>query len=211
MDGTDNKIAVLPKGEKMTNYLEKADIYRILSMGFSYPDDSSISELRSLISDLMECRPANQIKKYLKEILENSDVRILRKEYSRLFLKGSIPLHEGAYNLNLNIIPDVSAYYKAFGLSSLSGDTPDSLNYELQFLSLLSLKIYLAQNKEQEETSKDAYRKFLKEHLVNFIDGFINRLGKARGGTFYGSLSGLLHCFIINEIKTTFKASSPKS
>src|SRR3989304_5869951 len=147
--------------EKIDSFI-RADTYRVLSKGFSYPDEKNISEMKSIVEELISSPHLDRnIYHYLEKILSTIEVGELQKEYSRLFLKGAIPIYESSYNLNFDVIPNVSAFYTAFGLSPKSGESPDSLPYELEFASILSLKTALAQNQDNEDITKEAYKKFL--------------------------------------------------
>ena len=173
--------------------LIKADLFRILSMGFSYPDQNKCNNIHSIIDDLLKCDDLDlPIKELLKSIQKNMDYKEMLKEYSRLFLKGTIPTTETSVCAKMNCIPDVAAFYKAFGMNPKSGDSPDSIIYELEFASLLLLKIALANNDEQSFIAQDAYQKFMKDHLTEFAEKFQERLQPAGPIEFYEELSNLL-------------------
>jgi TorA maturation chaperone TorD len=186
--------------DKIDSFI-KADTYRVLSKGFSYPDEKNISEMKSIVEELISSLHLDRsIYHHLEKILSTIEVGELQKEYSRLFLKGTIPIYESSYNLSFDAIPNVSAFYTAFGLSPKSGESPDSLPYELEFASILSLKMALAQNHDNEEITKDAYKKFLREHLVEFVKRFSDRVEKAKPDPFYKTITDFLKNLIEREI-----------
>lgn len=186
-----------------TEYLAKSDLYRILSRGFSYPDRENISELRLIITEFRNCYSSRKVTGYLGKALRFMDYSSLQREYSSIFLKGTIANCESSYVTSLNTIPDVAAYYKAFGISAKPGESPDSITYELQFLSLLALKSYLAKTEEEEEVTEDAYSSFLREHLQNFAPRFIGRLKERSDNQFYLVLADVLGYMLQEELKTT--------
>jgi len=180
----------------------RADTYRVLSKGFSYPDENNISEMKSIAEELISSPQLDKnIYSNVERVLYSTEIKELRKEYSRLFLKGTIPICESSYNLSLDVIPNVSAFYRAFGLSPKSGESPDSLPYELEFASILSLKTALAENQDNEIIAKDAYRKFLKEHLAEFVKRFSDRVEKAGPHLFYKTIAEFLKDLIEKEIR----------
>lgn len=135
-----SKDSIMLSKEKIDSFI-RVDTYRVLSKGFSYPDEKKISEMKSIVEELISSPHLDRnIYHYLEKILSTIEVGELQKEYQRLFLKGTIPIYESSYNLNFDVIPNVSAFYTAFGLSPKSGESPDSLPYELEFASILSLK-----------------------------------------------------------------------
>ncbi len=190
--------------DKIDSFI-KADIYRVLSKGFSYPDEKNISEIKSIVEELVSSPHLDRsIYYYLEKILSTIEIRELQKEYSRLFLKGTIPICEGSYNLSFDVILNVSTFYKAFGLSPKSGELPDSLPYELEFVSILSLKTALAQNQGNEAITKDAYKKFLKEHLADFVKRFSDKVEEAKPNLFYKNVTEFLKNFVEKELDVEY-------
>ena len=171
--------------------LVKADLFRILSSGFSYPTPQKCDDIRSLIQYLLENFELEE-----KETLEHIQASINYKEilnaYSRLFLKGTIPTTETAVCEKMNCLPDVAAFYKAFGMNAKSGDSPDSITYQLEFVSMLLVKKVLAKNEEQSLVVTDAYKKFMTDHLKELAVKFSEKLNSIDPPEFYGQLSNLL-------------------
>jgi len=177
-------------------FIAKSDLFRILSLAFSYPDEANLSELRNLISEFLSCAPENSVTECLNRIVRCADGPILRREYSDLFLKGDVPISETSYSRNLDAISDVSAFYKAFGVSAKSGDIPDSLPYQLQFMAVLALKTSLANNEEDKKIVENAYKKFLNQHLQQFSLRFSENLKEKTQNNFYLASISLLQNLI---------------
>jgi TorA maturation chaperone TorD len=187
--------------EKIENFL-KADIYRTLSKGFSYPDRKNVGDMKSIMEELSSVTQLeDSISSYISTLLSNINIGDMEREYSRLFLKGTIPTCESSYSLRFDVIPSVSAFYAAFGVTPKTGEAPDSLPYELEFLSILSLKMALAQREDERDITKDAYKKFLKEHMSEFANGFARKVEKGNPSPFYRTLTLLLESFIDKEMK----------
>ncbi|MBI4930764.1 MAG: molecular chaperone TorD family protein [Bacteroidetes bacterium] len=180
--------------------LVKADLFRVISKGFSYPEENNIAEIREIVFELSKRTELNiEYKKLLLEILKNANYKTLLSEYSRLFLKGTVPVSESTCLSKLNSVTDVAAFYKAFGMTAKSGESPDAITYQLEFLSLLLVKMSIAKNKEQLEITKDAYVKFINDHLLEFSGKFSENLSQTNPNDFYSELSSLLVKLIHEE------------
>ncbi len=181
----------------MKDFLVKADIYRLFSEIFSFPEDEDA--LKVLIKEV------SQIYEPLKEL--DPPAKSLKEDFMP-FMKGEIPLSEGAY-ASYNPA-DVVAFYKAFGLKPKSGDNPDSLTYILQFLSILSLKVAMAPDDEKREIAFDGYSKFLNEHLNYWIDKFRDRVHSKSDSEFYKKATDILVDFIKREVKYVDSVNSKR-
>jgi TorA maturation chaperone TorD len=135
----------------------------------------------------------------LERILSALEVKALQKEYSRLFLKGTVPICDSSYNRNADALSAVATFYKAFGLTPKTGESPDSLSYELEFLSILSLKRALARNQEESEIMDGAYSKFLNESLSSFVEKFAGRVEAAAPNRFYETITEFLKIMMEKE------------
>lgn len=189
------------KTETLNKELVKADIYRILSIGFSYPDENNLSQLLSIGCDLVNNEKIEDEKtvELLQQILASIKKDEIVSEYSRMFLKGSIPMNESFCCSKLDAVSDVGAFYKAFGMNAKSGDAPDALPYELEFCSALLVKISLAKNEEQKNIAYDAYKKFLNDHLKEFTQKFSAKVKEVEVIDFYKNMISLLEQFVGGE------------
>ncbi len=103
-------------------------------------------------------------------------------------------------------LADLSGFYAAFGLGVASGadrrERPDHVVTELEFLEFLSVKeaLELGQGQaEEREVTREAARKFLREHLARFGRAFARDLRNADRGGLYGRMGGLLEAFLAVE------------
>lgn len=185
----------------MNNYLVKADIFRILSRGFSYPSKENMEEIKSIIPELLKSNEADvKFEMLLKSIYQTIDGKKNLQDYSRLFMKGTVSTTESFCCSKLNSNTDVSAFYNAFGMKAKSGESPDTINYQLEFMSLLLVKMNISEKKEQFEVTEDAYKKFLNEHLLEFSEKFYKKLNEAKPIRFYQLLLKLLNILIHDEV-----------
>lgn len=181
--------------------LIRADIYRLLSSGFSHPDENNLSKIRQLNADLLELPLKKDTKETLKKIgLSLDDTDAIRYDFSRLFLKGNVPTTESFCLTRYNAFVDVAAFYKAFGMVPKQGDSPDALTYELEFASVMLIKLFMAPDAEKKEIVIEAYEKFLKEHLAAFAKKFADTMGHTEMCEFYTILVSLLDEHLKNEM-----------
>ncbi len=179
----------------MKEFVLKADVYRVFSEIFSYPEDPE--SLKDLMYEVANHYPP------IGELIPLMDN--LQEDYMP-FMKGQIPLSEGAY---ASYHPaDVVAFYRAFGLRHRPGDNPDSLPYMLQFLSILCLKIALAPDEDTRDVALDAYRAFLKDHVGYWIGKFAQRVKEREASAFYSEAADRLADFVKEEVRDVDTAHS---
>ena len=184
----------------MQRKLIKADLFRALSRGFAYPDEDNCREVKEILTNCLEKKVLDKrsqelIMRLLRE-LDNTDVL---KAYSDFFMKGHIPLTEGYCCSRMHSVTDVSAFYKAFGLNPKKGENPDALTYELEFAAMLLVKESMAENEEEKEITKDAYQKFMDDHLVDFSKQFIEKLRSFKPDPYYRTLATLLRLWVVDK------------
>lgn len=199
------------------NALVKADIYRFLSLSFTFPDKDMIESLRALAIDIEEpvsLLPYDIKDEFisLKKTLKGLDIEDLKPEHTELFLTRMIcPPYETSYgrrNFNKpNIIADISGFYRAFGfsLSENANVMHDNISVELEFMGLLALKEAYAIEKGMEESLDiclSAENKFLSEHLGAWTGLFCKNLGNRTTKDYYRALSVLTERFMEYELRS---------
>jgi TorA maturation chaperone TorD len=125
-------------------------------------------------------------------------------EYSRLFFgSGLVPLRECGFADGMRFagqpvdVADVSGFYLAFGfaLPDSSASPPDHLGVELEFVSLLHLKIAFALQRGQSEKlriTRSAMAAFLKDHLGRWSKPFTAALAQAAAAPAYRTMGRLM-------------------
>ena len=189
--------------EKADKRLLKADIYRLLSICFDFPTKERLFAIKELSAGLSRIGyPDKEIVNIIvtlnEAIIENEIVN----DYSVIFIKGGVPLNESHTLQKFSSVSDVNAFYKAFGFSPKSGENPDSMMYELEFLALLLTKSAIAPNEEAKEVTEKAYRDFLEEHTGEFALAMAKRIREGNAGPFYFTVSFLLEALITQELIT---------
>lgn len=197
--------------------LAKTDIYRFLSLAFTFPDSDMARSLRDLADDMEEVvnlLPYDIRAEFrsFRKAIEGIDIEELKPEYTELFLTRMIcPPYETSYgrkNFNKpNIIADISGFYRAFGfsLSENANVMHDNISVELEFLGILALKEAYAIEKGMEENLDiclSAEKKFLSEHLGTWAELFCRNLGNRTTEDYYRALSVLTERFMECELRS---------
>ncbi len=185
---------------QQNQWLFKADLLRVFSACFSYPNEQTIQDIRHLSAELQtNTTLLPEIQNLLEFLPKYLRPTHLEKEYSELFIQGGVPLSETAYNPSIDIYSELAAYYQAFGVQPTSGDAPDTLPYELEFLGVLCIKIALAKTTEQREVSYNAYRTFIQTHLFPLVNKLHQRLTNNFPNATYTWVTEFLKQFLHRE------------
>lgn len=198
----------------VTGLLERAEWYEAISLMFTQPTDGSIARIRSLVSGFIESPKRkvtdSEVIRQFHGSLADTDSSAIRREYNRLFITaGACRANETDYErLSFSMtqqLADVSGFYQAFGIQvdPTSGERPDYIGTELEFVRLLLLKqVYAEENgwSDKAEITEKAVNDFIQSHLVTWIPAFCTALLKTTGGTGpYATAATLLEAFISTE------------
>ena len=162
--------------------IRRAQIYRFLADAFLYPTENWLEDL-PLLGDIL--RELN-ISESLDSGFWSLELPALQAEHRRVFgLTGS-----QCYETELGLphefrqsqeMADIAGFYRAFGFN-IGGkvrERPDHVSAELEFMHILALKeAYAAENgvAEHVEICVEAQRKFLQEHLGQWVGLFAESL-----------------------------------
>lgn len=189
--------------------LQAAALYRLLALGFGYPDRPAIKAMGDTIVDILGA-PKTVSPVFMPGLRASFRAwrampsRMLAEEYSRLFLgAGLVPLREGGYGDGLRFagqpfdIADLNGFYAAFGFELVEDapSPPDHLGTEIEFVSLLHLKKAVALQKRQFRSVKiadEAMAHFLEDHLGRWTAAFEAALQEAKAAPPYALLASLL-------------------
>jgi DMSO reductase family type II enzyme chaperone len=147
----------------------------------------------------------------------------IRDRYITLFghaVRGTCPLYELEYGQSEIIqqaseLADIAGFYSAFGLESAGAgaDRPDHLAVECEFLSVLCAKEAAGLEVDLPalaETSFDAQRAFLRDHLAQWLPAFCARVMSADGDGLYGRLARLAAALVEAECRCFEIAAGPQ-
>lgn len=179
---------------------------RLLSLGFTAPDEETLAELRALAEGLAEREDAPPEVDELVALL-GTDARELAGEYQALFGGNvRVPPYEGSYEADpfrsARELADVAGFYRAFGADATgaAAERPDHAGCELEFLAFLAAKRLTAATEEESETCRAAEDAFLRDHLGRWLGAFCRRV-EAEGTPFYASLARLGARFASEELE----------
>ena len=192
----------------MTRLLEDAAVFRLLAMGFRYPDADVRGEVAATFAELRAAQPQRLRLASWKvafgaaeERWTTTDPELLESEYVRLFLAGGpCPPRETAYGDGRRIagraveLADISGFYRAFGcrLARDRAQVPDHLSTELEFASLLMLKEAYAVAEgwdEERNVTRSAAKDFLETHLGRWVKAFAGALREHDAPIVYTALA----------------------
>jgi len=184
--------------------IPRAQVYRFLADVFLYPTENWLDDL-PLLADIL--RDLNfEIWNLEFGFLE---LPALQAEHRRAFgLTGSL-CYETEVGLPHEFrqsqeMADIAGFYRAFGFN-IGGkvrERPDHLSVELEFMHILALKeAYAAQNgvAEHVEICVEAQRKFLQEHLGQWIGLFAESLKQSTTDGPYVALARFASTFVLAD------------
>lgn len=181
--------------------LLRADMYRLIAHCFDFPTKERLHAVKELSAGLSKIGyPDPEMVNMLLTLNQSIDEGEIVADYSSIFIKGGVPLNESHTCQKFSSVSDVNAFYKAFGFSPKSGENPDAIMYELEFLALLLVKISIAPTQEAKEVTEKAYRDFLEEHAGEFALALAKRIREGNAGSYFFTVSFLLEAFITQEL-----------
>jgi len=187
----------------------RATLFRVLARAYSYPDVELIQAVRTGFGQLLAAdaetfsAQVNAALKRAASAWRATSGDVLREEFSRLFIgSGPVRLREGCYGDGLRFagqptdLADLSGFYIAFGFGPPPGaaSPPDHLGTELEFVSLMYLKLASAlerRNAEQVEVTQRALAAFLRDHLGRWSDALCSSLRDSGADAAYRALGEL--------------------
>ncbi len=194
--------------------LERAAAFRLLARALSYPDGSASSTLGGEFKGLKLESMADKnplLMRALKRAARAwlaSEGEASRAEYARLFLgSGPCSLHETAYGDGRRIagraveLADISGFYLAFGFGSSRSDPdlPDHVCSELEYYSLMLLKLAYAHTggwSARTSVTLRALKDFLEDHLGRWAGALAAELRRHGAASPYRETGELLERMI---------------
>jgi DMSO reductase family type II enzyme chaperone len=217
--------------------LDRARVYRALAQLFRPPDADSLEQARE--NSLPELCDALQRldeggagasslvseAKALCALLADTELERLRAGHEAAFDESSrtrcapteMDQLDGAPQLELTRtfeMADVAGFYRAFGVEvGQSGERPDHIAAELEFMNLLAVKeaiaLQLEGDGEHAEICRDASRAFLRDHLGRWAPRLGERLAASDGEPVYGHAGRLLGDFVAFDAVRIDAAGAP--
>ncbi len=183
------------------NLKERAEIYRILSQLFFYPEDDffeKLPDIEDVVVDVLRKNYDSQelVKQFSEAVDELRELppEELQAEHTRLFINSfptlPCPPYESAYREMLlmgDYTEEVSKYYSLYNLE-IPEDLPDHISYELDFMRFLL-----------EEGDESLAKEFFEEHIIQWVPDFIEDLRNESRLKFYKFVADFLADFLERE------------
>ncbi len=188
--------------ETTIRLVRQADLFRMFSLIFDYPSEEVVSAWRELAKEMISSGflPAD-IKTEIENLLEkSSDPRTLQKEYSEIFFTGKVPMCETAAHPEYDVYYNLASLYKMFGFEPKSGEAPDHITRELEFLSILCIKQLSADTEHKRSITRKAYRTFIRNNLMDFVNKFNDKISQVKPYGFYNYASKFLNNVLRSEM-----------
>lgn len=201
--------------------LARSKVYEFLSAGFLYPNPALVDFLAGHVPEVKVClehlgddESATRLGNFA-ESAGNLSTEALQGEYLDVFshsISKECPPYETDYGQahifqKSHTLADIAGFYSAFGLqlSPSFKDRQDHISAEMEFMHFLTLKEAHATVKGHPEEKialcREAQRKFLDEHLGQWLPSFLLALkGKAGSGP-YRALGELTGSFLTAEME----------
>jgi DMSO reductase family type II enzyme chaperone len=202
--------------------VQRAAWFKTFSLLFRYPNDEIIEILKLNVAELPDGVLNSELRSVIapfKRAVADSNSAEFASEYSSLFTgAGLCRANENDYEkLSFSMtekLADVAGFYSAFGLDVKddTGERPDFIGTELDFINLLLLKqAYAVKNgwTEQAEISVSAYADFLEAHFIKWIPKFCYALAElSEKDGIYAGLADALAALVETESRRLELSSS---
>ena len=214
----------------------RALIYRLLCLGFSFPEEEVLVVLQDqtawdtlfqAAAPVPECEPALVAMRDAVDAISRKEqnLRALQVEYTRLFInavpKVPAPPYESVYLGQNRVMGEpasrVLAAYREAGLAPSQGwrEPPDHVAVELEFAAYLlerQAEALAAGETCQAEAWEKRAQAFLEAHLWRWLPMLVERVGSSARHSFYGSLAALGAAWVTSELSRSRTAErSPGS
>lgn len=205
------------KASRVKKAAARSALYRLLSLGFLYPDPETLALLRSGTEEAAACLELLGYGQALPALGQARDALPLTPEGWEGEYLGALghslapecPPYETEYQpahifQKSQDLADVAGFYHAFGLevAPQARERPDHLSLELEFMHFLAWKeaYALEQGHGMEKIAlcRQAQRKFLQEHL-GWVSLFVQRLAQKAEGSFLAAWGHLAKDFLALE------------
>ncbi len=189
--------------------IETVSLYKILSLGLSYPDENSwaIMEKQFAISEGLFQGEVLSCLNAAKECFQENRQKIeeVRYDYMSIFDTGrKVSSYETEYMMEKVSrkpfeLADLAGFYKAFGFKIAQDiknkESFDHISIELEFMAILTWKAAYAREKDQKEKEKivlDARKAFFTDHLAKWGFFYCEQISRLTGYDYFKRFSDLL-------------------
>ncbi len=185
--------------------VELVAFWRLLSLGFTAPDEETLAEIEALADALLERSggeddpAAPALVELLAALGPGDSPDQLAGAYQALFGgEVAVPPYEGSYEgdpfRHTRQMADVAGFYRAFGAEAHgpAAERVDHAGCELEFLAFLGAKrlALAAEGRDDEaQTCREIEDLFLRDHLGRWLPAFCRDLAATTSTPFYAALA----------------------
>lgn len=196
--------------------VELVAAWRLLSLGFTAPDEETLAEIEALGEALLERAEggddptAPALVELLAALGRGDSVEELAGAYQALFGgEVAVPPYEGSYEgdpfRHTRQMADVAGFYRAFGAEAHgpAAERVDHAGCELEFLAFLGAKrlALAAEGRGDEaETCREIEDAFLRDHAGRWLPTFCRDVAGASAAPFYAALGRLGELVVAGEL-----------
>ncbi len=195
-------------------HLARADVYRLLSACFYQPEEIFLEEelfgqLKTAMAKVSPQRVPDGAS--LESSFRKTGLEALQLDYSRLFLGpfeipakpyGSVYLDGEKVVMGDSTLQALALYREAnFEIAGDFREMPDHVAVELEFLYLLSFRIGQTEDHEDQARLGALKRRFLEEHLGQWIGTFSEAIQQSAESDFYKQLADLTEQFVREDLQ----------
>jgi DMSO reductase family type II enzyme chaperone len=189
----------------------RSSLYRLLADSFSYPADAfsesvACGDWTRLLSSLTPHLPFD-LSGAAEASFAGVTAQVLQQGYVSIFEVGTgrpyCPLYEGSHRSGrMKLMEELVRFYEHFGLKTRSGDHPDHVCAELEFMHYLAFKEAAAHaHADPVSDVRRAQHDFLDRHLCRWLPRVRSRLQSARDlPPFYLFAAGLVDEFCRRDL-----------
>jgi len=185
--------------------VELVAAWRLLSLGFTAPDEETLAEIEALGEAILERAEggddptAPALVELLAALGRGDSVEELAGAYQALFGgEVAVPPYEGSYEgdpfRHTRQMADVAGFYRAFGAEAHgpAAERVDHAGCELEFLAFLGAKrlALAAEGRDDEaQTCREIEGLFLRDHLGRWLPAFCRDIAARTSTPFYAALA----------------------
>lgn len=201
--------------------LARSNVYQFLGLGFGYPDAASLATIwqrRARVEASLDLlRYEETLDAFTRFASSGEGLALADWEAAHLRCFGhaiskECPPYETEYGQShifqqTQTLADVAGFYTAFGLqpAPTMHERLDHISVELEFMHFLCLKeahaLVNGHAEEQLGVCRQAQRKFLDEHLGQWVLAFIEGLAAKASENVYQRVAAVLGAFLSSELE----------
>lgn len=201
----------------MNRSMARSNIYNMLSLCYTYPDEEVcswiiekewIEEIRKAFGFLTDQNFEDYFESFVKNLSgDRGEVGLeMSREYTRLFINGfpkvvappygSVYLEKDGLVFGKTTSGVLRFYHEAgFTLKEDIGDLPDHIAHEFEFMEILTAREAHTTGPEKVRL-EEIQMEFLSQYILSWVPAFCGKVKEGSSSAFYRTLAGLTGAFM---------------